>query len=88
MEKDKRYTTVKVLIETGTIKSFPEIFETIPKTVVASDLRVNYTHLTKRLNNSEEFTLKELATLADLIGIDSLILIGMVLKYMKKKGKK
>jgi len=77
-----------VLIETGTIKEFTDIFETIPKSVVAKDLRVNYTHLTKRINNSEEFTLRELTTLADLIGIDSLILIGLVVAHMKKKGNK
>ncbi|MDP4216296.1 MAG: hypothetical protein Q8927_08840 [Bacteroidota bacterium] len=93
MAKDRRYSTVKVLIETGNIKSFAGIFDHIPKSVVYADLGMNYTRFTKLLSNPALFTLQELITLAGFMGIDPKIIIEMAYtqhltgKKTKNKGK-
>jgi hypothetical protein len=91
MAKDRRYSTVKVLIETGNIKSFREIFDHIPKSVVYSDLGMNYTRFAKLIDSPALFTLQELITLAGFFGIDSRKMIDLAYtqhitgKKIKKK---
>lgn len=68
MTNDKRYTTVKNLISGGHVKSFREIFDTLPKSVVYRDLGMNNARFTRLMFHVEEFTLQELFRIADLIG--------------------
>lgn len=89
MAKDKRYNTAKILIETSTIKTFLEIFETILKTVVATDLHMNNNQMNKRLSNSEEFTIREIKNLAELLGVKEITLIELILAHISKgKGRR
>jgi hypothetical protein len=90
MAKDRRYSTVKVLIETGNIKSFREIFDHIPKSVVYSDLGMNYTRFAKLIDNPALFTLLELITLSGFFGIDPKLMIDLAYGQFleNKKGKK
>jgi hypothetical protein len=77
MAKDRRYSTVKVLIETGNIKSFREIFDHIPKSVVYSDLGMNYTRFAKLIESPTLFTLQELITLAGFFTLDPKLMIDL-----------
>lgn len=70
MPKDSRYKVVKVLIESGEIKSFDQIFEFIAKRVVYDDLGVNYAKFQRIFLNPALLTLRELMILADLIECD------------------
>ena len=93
MAKDKRYTTVKNLISGGFINSFPEIFDTIPKSVVYKDLGMNSTRFTSLLNNVDLFILKDIFRIANLIEIDEKIILDLIYAHYtqtrkaKKKGK-
>lgn len=78
MAKDRRYTTVKNLIAGGYIKTFREIFDTIPKSVVARDLGMHNIRFTKLINNVDKFILKDLILMAALIETDEAILLQLV----------
>ena len=90
MVKEKRYNALKSYIETEGIKSFTEIFDIIPKSVIVRDAKLNYVRLEAKIKSPEKFTIKDLLTISDLIGIDSrklynLIALGMVDKKVGKK---
>jgi len=76
-EKDLRYKTVKVLIEERDIKTFREIFDYIPRSVVYSDLGINYTRFINLVKHTEDFTLKELIMMSKHIGTDPKPVIDM-----------
>ena len=90
MVKDRRYRTVKNLISGGHIKSFREIFDTLPKSVVARDLGMNNTRFTRLMNNVDLFLVKDILRLASLLEIDDMVLINLVHQQYKgdKKVKK
>jgi plasmid maintenance system antidote protein VapI len=68
MHQDPRYTTVKVLIEAGGIKTFKEIFHLIPKTNIAGELRTNNSRMTNLIKAPLGLTLKEIDKLAAVFG--------------------
>jgi hypothetical protein len=79
MAKDRRYTTVRNLIAGGYIKTFREIFDTLPKSVVAGDLRINNNRFTRLMENVHEFTLEDLFTIASLLEIENSKMLELVL---------
>lgn len=90
MAKDKRYAATKVLIESGHIQTFRQIFDHIPRSVVYSDLGINYTRFKELLSNTARFTLQELIILGKLFEMDAKTLIDMAYDQFltDQKGKK
>lgn len=92
MTKDKRYQTVKHLISSGYIKTFTEIFDTIPKSVVYKDLGMNSVRFNTLLRNVDKFMLKDLFRIAALIEIEERVMLELILgdheTQRKRKGKK
>lgn len=78
---DQRYTTIKVLVESGHITTFRQIFNYIPKTIVYKDLRVNFKRFSKAILNPSGLSLGELRTLAEFFDMDTKKLIDMA--YMQ-----
>lgn len=78
MSKDKRYNTLKNLISGGYIKTFGEIFDTIPKSVVAADLGMNNVRFTKLMHNPVGFLVNDLFRIAALIDIDEKAILDLV----------
>lgn len=87
MAKDKRYSTLKVMLDTGNLKSFSEVFDIIPKSVVASDLGINYTRFLVKLENLEDFTLREILKLSLQMEVEALAIITLLLKDMEGLNK-
>jgi len=88
MVKDKRYLTVKNLISGGYIKSFHEIFDTIPKSVVYKDLGMNSTRFKDLLDNVDHFILKDIFRIATLIEIDKKTFLDLIYaQYILDKQK-
>lgn len=87
MTKDRRYKAVKGLIETNNIKSFEDLFDVIPPTVVRKDLRLNDKSMTLRLTKSESFSMKDLLRLAELIECDPLLVIKLVMVEIERQKK-
>lgn len=88
MVKDKRYKTIKVLIEGGHIKTLSDIFDTIPRSVVAKDFGTNFTRFTRLIENPADFRLKELYTLAHLFDVDERKFIDLAHNQHLSKGKR
>jgi len=88
MVKDRRYGALKTYIDSGAIKSFTEIFDIIPKTVFVRDSGINYTRLTAKIASPEKFTVKDIVTIAELIGIDSRKLYDLIAMAVEKAKKK
>lgn len=74
---DPRYDAVRVLFETGHIKSFRDIFLYIPKTTVYKDLGINFDRFVRAIDDPSIFRLKELKTIGELFGIDPKEIIDM-----------
>ena len=89
MVKDRRYSTVKKLLVSDQLNSFPEIFDIVPKSVVARDLGMNNMRFSRLMNDLGRFTLEELHRLADLIEIDGDIVVMLANKqFMANKKRK
>lgn len=88
MAKDRRYKTVKVLIETGTITEFREIFDNIPKTTVAADMGTNYKRLLRLTNDVDQFKIADLFTLARFFEVEKLTLLKLVVNQSENAAKK
>jgi hypothetical protein len=80
MRLHRGYKIVAKLISDGDIKSFRDIFEDLPKTVVKTDMRMHHITFAKRLKHPESFTLKEMIHLASLIGVSHMTLIELIYK--------
>lgn len=72
---------VRVMIETGAIKRFPDIFSIIPKTIVARDQGINLYTMDKLIACPEEFSLDRMAFIAALIGVETEVILRLVTDY-------
>lgn len=89
MVKDKRYKLVKDQISGGHIKTFSEIFDIIPKTVVLKDLHIHNQRFNELMSDVRLFTLLQLYELAALIEIDGKIILDMAHhQYLADQKKK
>jgi hypothetical protein len=66
---DKRYGVIKALFREGDRYRFKDIFDIVPKTIVAKDLGMNYHAFTRKVGDPERFTLKEIIKMADMFAI-------------------
>jgi hypothetical protein len=85
MGKDRRYNTVKLLIEAGHITEFSQIFDHIPRSVVANDLGTNYNRLARLIMHTEHFTLEELVTLSNFFDVDSKTIVDLAFNQLIRK---
>ena len=89
MVKDKRYSAIKELIERGGISDFNKIFDIMPPSTMARHLGINYTNFTKRQADCGRFTVKEIIKMAELIGVDDVVIAKLVIDASKgQKSKK
>jgi hypothetical protein len=88
MVKDNRYKAIKAMLDAKSFKTFKELFEIIPKSVVASDLGIQYNRFIKRIDKPEDFSLNELVTFSDLIEIEPTTLISLAMKDIESRKKR
>jgi hypothetical protein len=88
MVKDKRYSTVKKLIVSDQLNSFHEIFDIIPKSVVAKDLGMNNMRFSRLMTDVGRFMLKDLHRLADFIEVEGAILVMLADKQLMANKKR
>jgi hypothetical protein len=90
MPKDRRYITVKNLISAGYIKTFREIFDTVPKSVIAADLGFNNDRINNLMANVDRFIVKDLFKLASLIEVEEVEIMKLICNQhvVDKKGKR
>ena len=76
--KDKRYTTINKLINANCIHSFREIFDTLPKSIVARDLGMNNLRFSRLIHNVDQLFLSDIFRIAALLEIKEELMIEMV----------
>ena len=78
------------MIEGGHLTEFIQIFDYIPKSVVANDLGTNYNRLIRLIEHVEQFTLKELFTLSDFCNLENKLILDLVYNQYanERKAKK
>jgi hypothetical protein len=91
MAKDKRYEVIKTLIVAGHITRFRQIFDVLPKTIMAQDLGMHHQTFEKLLKDPERFTYKLAFWIASLIEIEEKVIVDLIYtqcienKKIKKK---
>ena len=88
MAQDKRYLTVKILIECGHVTGFAQIFEHIPVSVVATDSGSNYVRFKRLIKNPSRFKLKDIFLLAHLFQIPEMTMINLIISQLSKNMQK
>lgn len=88
MSKDRRYITVKNLISAGYIKTLNEIFDTVPKSVVAADLGFNSIRINTLMASVDKFIVKDLFKLAELLEIEEIEMMKLVCNQHATEKKK
>ncbi len=78
MVKDKRTKTVKILIETGNIHQFKEIFEHIPKTTVADHIGIHFNRFTKMIDSVNDIKINDLFLLSTYFDIDGKVMFELI----------
>lgn len=87
--KDKRFITAGKLIRTNEIKSFAEIIDVIPKTVIAKELGINPERFNRLIGNIGLFPVKDLNNLADAMEVTFMDVMRLIdHDLQKKKGRK
>ena len=70
MQKDKRYKGIKSMIVTGSITEFGQIFDQVPKSLIAQDIHANNNRITKIIDHPELLTSEEIFILSNLLETD------------------
>lgn len=87
--RDPRYRIIKPLLNEGQIHSFLDIFEYIPKSVVAADLGKKVDRFTELMNRIEKFTVEELLIIAGFCNLSVSEMFQLVeTEYLKRQNKK
>jgi hypothetical protein len=90
MSEDRRYNAIKSMVEDGSISTFKEIFEVIPKTLVSKDMGMNYQTFTRKVTDPDLFTVREVLFMSNLFGVSPDDLFKRIMANLspaKKKGK-
>jgi len=78
MVKDKRYKTVKILIETGNVAAFRDIFEHIPKTTVAEELGIHFNRMSRMIDKVSEIKMSDVYLFSGYFEVEPNVMFGLI----------
>lgn len=85
--RDKRYGNIKPMFKVGKIKYFNDIFQFVPKTIVATDLGKKVDRFSVLMKRIDRFTLEELFMVASFCSLNEKQMIKLVMnEYFQQKG--
>lgn len=88
IKRDSRYNVIKAMVADGNIVTFNDIFEYIPKTIVATDLGKKVDRFNKLMNKVDGFTLEEIYRIGSFCGLSERQIYELVeAEYFKGKSK-
>lgn len=83
---DKRYDSIKIMIETGHITEFQQIFNYIPKSLLGKHLHTNNPRMTRLVSNVDDLTVHEIVSISMLFKVDYNKITHIVFaQYLKDK---
>ncbi len=88
IKRDRRYELIRTMFNDGKIQTLNDIFEFIPKTVVATDLGKKVDRFTALISKVEKFTVEDLFRIGKLCDLEETQMFQLVLKdyYIQKKN--
>lgn len=89
MVEDPRYIAAKRMVEKGDITAFNQLFNIIPKSIVAADMGTQNVRFTMLMNHVERFTLQELFALGNFFELNEREIFELAYtQYMEQKKSK
>jgi len=88
MEKEKAYKTIKRLLESGSIEDLDEIVNIVGKTNLTNTIGMHYDTFRKRLKHPEDFSIRHIQRLANLIDVDPRLVANLIFDKIEKKNKR
>ena len=89
MTKDHRYKIAKNLILGGYMKTMNELFDAVPKSVVAKDIGTNLARLNKMMADTTLYNFGDVVKIAALLEIDELPVLNLLYhQYQAEKKAK
>lgn len=84
----EQYEALRVLIESGHIKTFNQVFDTVKRTNFAEDLGMNYQTFMYRLQHPASFSYRESFAIANLIGVEKQVISRLIIAQYEARSKK
>ncbi|HTJ15106.1 MAG TPA: hypothetical protein VL547_23880 [Dinghuibacter sp.] len=88
MATDPRFEAAKALIETGKLIKFNDLFEIIPKSVMAEEISHSYASFVAKMENPQRWTLGNVSDMATVIGIPADELAKVIFRSIKRRPNK
>lgn len=89
MSQASSYNIAKELILAGKLKSLDELVLILKKTTLALDMKIGPKRLNRLLDNPGKFTIEDIHSLADLIGVPAKPLLDLISsEYVGKTKRK
>jgi hypothetical protein len=80
IKRDRRYELIKTMFNDGKIQTLNDIFEFVPKTIVATDLGKKVDRFTALINKVEKFTVEDLFRIGKLCDLEESQMFRLALK--------
>ena len=88
MTNDIRYRAVKTGCETGDIQTFSAIFEILPRTVVARNMKWSYQSLSSRIKHPDRADVRDILRLSDHFAVDPVMIFQLLRAEKFRRNKK
>jgi hypothetical protein len=83
---DKRYESIKFMIETGHITEFRQIFNYMPKSPLGKYLHTNNPRITRLTTEVDDLTVQEIVSISSFFDVDYMKIIHLVFtQYLKDR---
>lgn len=87
MATDPRFEAAKALIETGKLLKFNDLFEIIPRSVMAGEIGHSYASFVAKMENPQRWTLGNVTDMATILGIPADELAKVILRSIRRRTK-
>jgi len=84
---DKRYESIKFMIEAGHITEFKQIFHYFPKSLLGRHLHTNNPRMTRLVFNVNDLTVQEIVSISTLFNVDYTKMTRIVFTQYLKDNK-
>lgn len=88
MTNDVRYTAVRKGCEDGDIQTFSAIFDILPRTIVARNMKWSYQSLSSRIKHPDRADVRDILRLSDHFAVDSVTIFKLLRAEKLKKSRK
>lgn len=85
-EKETQYKVVRLMFQSNSVKQMKDIQDLYP-TLIAKALGINHSRYIQKLYKPEEFSIKHIVDLANLLGIDPRLITDVIFKQLNSMNR-